>query len=577
MERAESRNDSEHVIDITSSNEASSYRSIVDRPVNQSNLSQNEDPPSTSVTTSAANVGISRNTSFSSHGQRSPLNSGYWICTEVFMVVSQIIAAIVVLSFSRHEHPEAPLFTWVVGYASGCVATLPLLFWRFYNSNRLSDQDTAQPGQSSTPSRLLATRFLTDVLLSASNEASSYRSIVDRPVNQSNLSQNEDPPSSSVTTSAANVGISRNTSFSSHGQRSPLNSGYWICTEVFMVVSQIIAAIVVLSFSRHEHPEAPLFTWVVGYASGCVAALPLLFWRFYNSNRLSDQDTAQPGQSSTPSRLLATRFLTDVLLSASDQASSIWSPMPPVVMWYHHGRIMSRLNPFFPQRWQILSIASSLMVIGFVKLNPMSRTRFKVFIEYFKMGLDCFFAVWFVVGNVWIFGGRSSLSDAPNLYRLCIVFLTLSCLGYAMPFILCATVCCCLPCIISVMGFREEQTHNRGATTESINSLPTYKFKVKKHKQSNDKKTDFIACEGGVVAAGTEKEHVISGEDAVCCICLGKYVNNDELRELHCLHFFHKVCVDKWLKINASCPLCKSQVGDCVSSSQTEVTAINVS
>lgn len=48
----------------------------------------------------------------------------------------------------------------------------------------------------------------------------------------------------------------------------------------------------------------------------------------------------------------------------------------------------------------------------------------------------------------------------------------------------------------------------------------------------------------------------------VCCICLSKYANNDELRELPCAHFFHKECVDKWLKINALCPLCKGEVGD---------------
>ncbi|KAI7742938.1 hypothetical protein M8C21_010409, partial [Ambrosia artemisiifolia] len=293
-----------------------------------------------------------------------------------------------------------------------------------------------------------------------SPSTSAVSSTVERPVNQSNSRHNVDPPSTSVTTSTANVGVSRNASIASHGQRSPLNSGYWVCTELVINLSQIIAAVVVLCLSRHERPQAPLFTWVIGYACGCGATLPLLFWRFHNRNQVSDQDPAQVGRRSFPSSLPATRFLTTVLMS----------------------------------------------------------TRFKVFVEYYKMGLDCFFAVWFVVGNVWIFGSHSSFSDAPNLYRLCIVFLTLSCLGYAMPFILCATVCCCLPCIISVMGFREEQTHNRGATTESINSLPTYKFKIKKHKHTNGKKTDFNSGEGGVVAAGTEKEHAISGEDAVSLI-----------------------------------------------------------
>lgn len=43
--------------------------------------------------------------------------------------------------------------------------------------------------------------------------------------------------------------------------------------------------------------------------------------------------------------------------------------------------------------------------------------------DHLKMALDCFFAIWFVVGNVWIFGGHSSSSDAPNLYR----FLLLTC------------------------------------------------------------------------------------------------------------------------------------------------------
>lgn len=98
--------------------------------------------------------------------------------------------------------------------------------------------------------------------------------------------------------------------------------------------------------------------------------------------------------------------------------------------------------------------------------------------------------------------------------RLCIVFLTFSCIGYAMPFILCATICCCLPCIISVLGFREDLSQTRGATTESINALPTYKFKLKRNGTNDDQEINS-AGEGGLLAAGTEKERAISEEDAV--------------------------------------------------------------
>jgi hypothetical protein len=52
----------------------------------------------------------------------------------------------------------------------------------------------------------------------------------------------------------------------------------------------------------------------------------------------------------------------------------------------------------------------------------------------------------------------------------------------------------------------------------------------------------------------------------VCCICLTKYGDDDELRELPCNHLFHVQCVDKWLKINAVCPLCKTEIGGVVRS-----------
>ncbi|PSR91808.1 E3 ubiquitin-protein like [Actinidia chinensis var. chinensis] len=351
--------------------------------------------------------------------------------------------------------------------------------------------------------------------------------------------QHEDRPSTSVRTpvfqisrSSDNEENSRISSFARgwdgnvRRRRSPLNSGLWISTELVLTVSQIIAAIVVLCLSRHEHSRAPLFGWIVGYTSGCVATLPLLYWRWHYRNLATEPESYRPRGGSTRSNLPASFSTLSITRTLEGEG---------------------------------LSTASAS---GGAQSVRMPNPRLKTLVEYFKMALDCFFAVWFVIGNVWAFGGHSSSSEAPKLYRLCILFLSISCIGYAMPFILCATICCCLPCIISFRGFNGDLTQNRGAPPESINSLPTYKFKMKKTRNRNDREINSDAGEGGVVAAGTEKERVISGEDAVCCICLAKYANNDELRELPCSHFFHKECVDKWLKINALCPLCKREVGE---------------
>lgn len=372
--------------------------------------------------------------------------------------------------------------------------------------------------------------------IAGSAEASTSASSRDRQFNGVDVSHREERVGAMRLTvgqnSVSTLGIStesnrRNSSSVRRGDarrsRSPVHSGLWISIELVLLVSQIVASIVVLSLSRNEHPQTPLFHWIVGYASGCVATLPLLFWRYYNHNHLREQDSAQSRQTSP---------------RISDPSGTFLS--------------ISRNNGDAGQAAAASSRSNQTSIL-------MNR-RMKILVEYFKISLDCFFAVWFVVGNVWIFGGRSSAAVAPNLYRLCIVFLAFSCIGYAMPFILCSTICCCLPCIISILGVREDLSQNRGATSESINALPTYKFKMKKNKKNSENNSANI--DGGTVAAGTEKERVISGEDAVCCICLAKYENNDELRELPCSHLFHKDCVDKWLKINALCPLCKSEVGE---------------
>uniref|UniRef100_A0A7N0U8B7 RING-type domain-containing protein n=1 Tax=Kalanchoe fedtschenkoi TaxID=63787 RepID=A0A7N0U8B7_KALFE len=287
----------------------------------------------------------------------------------------------------------------------------------------------------------------------------------------------------------------------SRRHRSPLNSGLWICIELLLTISQIVASIVVLALSKHEDPHAPLRSWIVGYASGCFAVLPLLYWRYRHRNQSLEQESGQNREISVQGTLTAGTRLS-----------------------------LSFTRPSAEDSLQTIATTDNAANGGYRYFGRLSDSRLKAIMEYFKMGLDCFFAIWFVVGNVWIFGGSASSSDAPNLYR-------------------------------------EDLNQTRGATSESINALPTYKFKLKKNKSGSNRDGSSRVEEGGIVAAGTDKERVIPAEDAACCICLAKYANNDELREMPCSHFLHKDCVDKWLKINATCPLCKCEVGASVSNS----------
>eukprot|EP00210_Caulerpa_lentillifera_P000885 g856.t1 len=47
-----------------------------------------------------------------------------------------------------------------------------------------------------------------------------------------------------------------------------------------------------------------------------------------------------------------------------------------------------------------------------------------------------------------------------------------------------------------------------------------------------------------------------------CPICLENFMPRDELRVMPCHHKYHRCCLDKWLKINAVCPICNMNVKD---------------
>lgn len=45
-------------------------------------------------------------------------------------------------------------------------------------------------------------------------------------------------------------------------------------------------------------------------------------------------------------------------------------------------------------------------------------------------------------------------------------------------------------------------------------------------------------------------------EEKVCSICLLEFEENQEINVMKCKHFFHKRCIENWIKIKRKCPLC---------------------
>ncbi|XP_027352683.1 E3 ubiquitin-protein ligase At1g63170-like [Abrus precatorius] len=169
--------------------------------------------------------------------------------------------------------------------------------------------------------------------------------------------------------------------------------------------------------------------------------------------------------------------------------------------------------------------------------------------------------IWWIIGFYWVTaGGQNLIRDSPQLYWLCITFLAfdvvivLICVAVAC--LIGIAVCCCLPCILAILYVVAEQ---EGATKEEIDQLPKYKFGMIKE----FKKGDIEESSRGIMTecdSENATQRVIALEDAECCICLSAYDDGAELRELPCNHHFHCTCIDKWLLINAICPLCKFNI-----------------
>ncbi|XP_065858203.1 E3 ubiquitin-protein ligase At1g12760 isoform X2 [Euphorbia lathyris] len=271
----------------------------------------------------------------------------------------------------------------------------------------------------------------------------------------------------------------------------------------------VAVAMAVLILSKDEQPSMPLRLWIIGYGSQCVLHMVCVCVEYKRRRRRrasfggTERGLGSDGNSSSGSRGDSPEYVT--LAQLEENGTSV--------------------------------------------------------AKHLESANTMFSFIWWIIGFYWVSAGGQSLAHgSPQLYWLCIIFLgfdvffVVFCVALAC--IIGIAVCCCLPCIIAILYAVADQ---EGASKEDIDQLSKFKFR---RIGNNEKLSDDEGAGGMMTECGTDSpiEHVLSEEDAECCICLSAYDDGAELRELPCGHHFHCTCVDKWLYINATCPLCKYNI-----------------
>jgi len=190
-------------------------------------------------------------------------------------------------------------------------------------------------------------------------------------------------------------------------------------------------------------------------------------------------------------------------------------------------------------KWKIWSIFAALRMTAhlvtiallIVCSRRFERThRVMVFLHNARNFLDASGLIWFLVGNMWLFGGEDEPADVCHhpgqspIYNLCLAMIIVNyiqiCLPCIVAILMVPVLCFCLPCLIHVLRWmRDPNLDGKGASAAAIGKLPLLKFRD--------------------VAEGPSTSSV----EMTCPICLSDFDEEDEVRVLPCKHYFCKVCV----------------------------------
>ncbi|KAJ4969806.1 hypothetical protein NE237_002905 [Protea cynaroides] len=99
---------------------------------------------------------------------------------------------------------------------------------------------------------------------------------------------------------------------------------------------------------------------------------------------------------------------------------------------------------------------------------------------------------------------------------------------------------------------------------EEINALPVHKYKVigpKSDGSSIQHASSSSTAEKKQDSCEADENFKASDNELTCNVCLEQVNDGELIRSLPCLHQFHAICIDPWLRQQGTCPVCKFKAG----------------
>jgi hypothetical protein len=94
-----------------------------------------------------------------------------------------------------------------------------------------------------------------------------------------------------------------------------------------------------------------------------------------------------------------------------------------------------------------------------------------------------------------------------------------------------------------------------------INTVGLYAIMMFMLRNGMLRSTDNAAPEGTLLQQSVVKfDPVLFKDNMECCICIADFDASTEIRRTRCGHCFHGKCLQGWLKVNRTCPLCRSDL-----------------